>query len=45
MSAGAHRIKSEEARFMFRFGKDNEAEALVREGAEIVEPGGRPMGD
>ncbi|SFJ88187.1 TfoX N-terminal domain-containing protein [Pseudovibrio ascidiaceicola] len=44
MLAGAHRIKSEEARFMFRVGKGNEAEALGRDGAEIVELGGRRMG-
>ncbi|KZK99758.1 MULTISPECIES: TfoX/Sxy family protein [unclassified Pseudovibrio] len=44
MLAGAHCIKSEESRFMFRVGKDNEAEALGREGAEIVELGGRRMG-
>ncbi|SDR28494.1 TfoX/Sxy family protein [Pseudovibrio sp. Tun.PSC04-5.I4] len=44
MLAGAHRIKSSEARFMFRVGKANEAEALTRDGAEIVELGGRRMG-
>lgn len=44
MIGGASRTKSGEGRFMFRVGKDNEAEALSRDGALIMEHGGRRMG-
>jgi len=44
MIGGADRTKSGEGRYMFRVGKDNEAEALRRPGAAIVEQGGRRMG-
>lgn len=44
MLSGADRAKSGERRFMFRVGKDNEAEALQRAGARRVEFGGRRMG-
>ena len=44
MLGGADRTKSGAPRFMFRVGKDNEAEALSRPGAQPVEMGGRRMG-
>jgi len=44
MIGGADRSKDGHGRFMFRVGKDNEAEALARDGAEIIEMGGRRMG-
>ncbi|MCK0069227.1 TfoX/Sxy family protein [Kordiimonas laminariae] len=43
MIGGADRTKSGEGRFMFRVGKENETEALTREGATIMEQGGRRM--
>lgn len=43
MIGGADRTKSGEGRFMFRVGKDNEAEALARPGATAMEQGGRRM--
>ena len=44
MIGGADRDKDGVGRFMFRVGKNNESEALSRDGAEIVEMGGRRMG-
>lgn len=44
MIGGADRTKAGEGRFMFRVGKDNEAEALSRAGASVMEQGGRRMG-
>jgi TfoX/Sxy family transcriptional regulator of competence genes len=44
MIGGVDRSKSGEGRYMFRVGKDNEAEALRRPGAAVVEQGGRRMG-
>lgn len=44
MVGGADREKNGAGRFMFRVGKDNEAEALSRDGACIVDLGGRRMG-
>ncbi len=44
MIGGADRSKAGLGRFMFRVGKQNEAEALSREGAYIMEQGGRRMG-
>ena len=44
MLGGADRTKNDEGRFMFRVGKVNEAEALSREGAIVMEQGGRRMG-
>ncbi|MDH3704094.1 MAG: TfoX/Sxy family protein [Alphaproteobacteria bacterium] len=44
MIGGADRTKSGDGRFMFRVGKDNEAEALSRKGATVMEQGGRRMG-
>ncbi len=44
MIGGADRTKSGDGRFMFRVGKDNEAEALSRPGAAVMEQGGRRMG-
>ncbi len=43
MLGGADRQKTGLGRFMFRVGKDNEAEALLRPGATIMEQGGRRM--
>ena len=43
MIGGADRTKDGVGRFMFRVGKDNEAEALSRPGARIMEQGGRRM--
>jgi TfoX/Sxy family transcriptional regulator of competence genes len=44
MVGGVDRTKDGRDRFMFRVGKDNQAEALERPGAEAVEMGGRRMG-
>lgn len=44
MIGGAHREKTGEGLFMFRVGKDNEAEALSRPGAQPMEFTGRRMG-
>lgn len=44
MIGGADRQKDGLGRFMFRVGKDNEAEALEREGAAAMIHGGRKMG-
>jgi len=44
MLGGADRTKEGEGRFMFRVGKDNEAQALARNGAIVMEQGGRRMG-
>ena len=43
MIGGADRTNDGTGRFMFRVGKDNEAEALTRSGAEVIEMGGRRM--
>jgi len=43
MLGGADRQKTGEGRFMFRVGKDNEAEAMKRPGAMTMEQGGRKM--
>jgi len=44
MLGGADRTKEGEGRFMFRVGKDNEAQALTRKGAAVMVQGGRRMG-
>jgi len=44
MLGGADRQKDGSRRFMFRVGKENQAEALKRPGAKIMEMGGRRMG-
>jgi TfoX/Sxy family transcriptional regulator of competence genes len=44
MVAGADRTKTGDGRFMFRVGKENEAQALMRPGASVVDLGGRRMG-
>jgi TfoX/Sxy family transcriptional regulator of competence genes len=44
MIGGIDRTKSGQDRFMFRVGKDNEAEALRRPGASIVDMGGKRLG-
>ena len=44
MIGGADRTRSGVGRFMFRVGKENEAEALSRDGASIMEQGGKRMG-
>ena len=44
MLGGADRQKDAAGRFMFRVGKDNEAQALARPGAIPLERGGRRMG-
>lgn len=44
MLGGVDRAKSGGDRFMFRVGKDNEAKALCRPGASIVDMGGRRIG-
>jgi len=44
MIGGADRTKAGEGRFMFRVGKHNEAEALSRPGASIMEQGGKRLG-
>jgi hypothetical protein len=41
---GVDRAKSGRDRFMFRVARDNEAEALQRPGASIVDMGGRRLG-
>lgn len=43
MLGGADRTKDGAGRFMFRVGKENEAEALTRPGAIVMEQGGRRM--
>lgn len=44
MLGGADRSKTGDRRFMFRVGKENEAEALSREGAVPMDFTGRRMG-
>ena len=44
MLGGADESKEGTTRFMFRVGKGNEAEALERPGASIMEQSGRRMG-
>nr|WP_245309400.1 TfoX/Sxy family protein [Bradyrhizobium retamae] len=44
MLGGVDRTKSGRDRFMFRVGKDNEAEPLRRPGASIVDMGGKRLG-
>ena len=44
MIGGADRTKDGTGRFMFRVGKEKQAEALTRPGAQVVEMGGRVMG-
>ena len=44
MIGAASRTKAGEGQFMFRVGKENEAEALTRPGATVVTMGGRRMG-
>jgi TfoX/Sxy family transcriptional regulator of competence genes len=44
MLGGVDRAKSGRDRFMFRVGKDNEAKALRRPGASIVDMGGKRLG-
>lgn len=44
MLGGVDRSKDGCDRFMFRVGKDNEAEALARPGATIVNMGGKRLG-
>lgn len=44
MLGGAFRAKDGVPHFLFRVGKDNEAEALSRPNAEIMINGGRRMG-
>lgn len=44
MLGGADRTKEGKGRFMFRVGKENEARALARNGATVMEQGGRRMG-
>ncbi len=44
MLGGADRQKDGSRRFMFRVGKENQADALKRPGAEVMEMGGRRMG-
>ena len=41
--AGADSDKNGRGRFMFRVGKEGEAEALARSGATVMEQGGRRM--
>ncbi len=43
MIGGADRTKEGEGRFMFRVGKDKQAEAVDRLGGEVMEMGGRKM--
>jgi len=43
MIGGASRQKDGRGRFLFRVGKDNQAEALARDGAEPAVLGGRRM--
>ena len=44
MLGGVDRTKDGRDRFMFRVGKENEADALRRPGASIVDMGGRRLG-
>lgn len=44
MLGGVDKTKAGRDRFMFRVGKDNEAEALSRPGASIVDMGGKRLG-
>ena len=44
MIGGAHREKTGEGLFMFRVGKEREADALARPGARPIEMGKRRMG-
>ena len=44
MLGGVDKTKSGQDRFMFRVGKDTEAEALSRPGASIVDMGGKRLG-
>ena len=44
MLGGVDRAKAGGDRFMFRVGKENEAEALRRPGASIVDMGGKRLG-
>jgi len=44
MIGGADRTKEGQGRFMFRVGADNEAEALSRRGAKVLEQGGTRRG-
>lgn len=44
MLGGVDRAKDGRDRFMFRVGKENEAEALRRPGATIVDMGGKRLG-
>ena len=44
MIGGADRDRTGASRFMFRVGKENEAIALSRHGARIMEQGGKRMG-
>lgn len=43
MLGGADRQKDGKRRFMFRVGKENQADALKRPGAEVMEMGGKRM--
>lgn len=43
MIGGADRTKDGTGRFMFRVGKDNQEQALARDGATVMEMGGRRM--
>jgi hypothetical protein len=43
MIGAADRTKTGEGRFMFRVGKENEAEALTREGASVAVMGAKRM--
>lgn len=43
MIGGADRQKDGQGRFMFRVGKENEAEAMEKFGGEIMQQGGRRM--
>lgn len=44
MLGGIDKTKTGRDRYMFRVGKDNEARALSRPGASIVEMGGKRLG-
>ena len=44
MLGGVDKAKSGRDRFMFRVGKDNEADALSRPGVSIVDMGGKRLG-
>lgn len=44
MLGGVDQARSGRDRFMFRVGKDNEAKALCRPGASIVDMGGKRLG-